>query len=258
MPSSCTRCKMLKFSRTQIDKLGDRLVAQANAADNDMYFELRDAYAPALGEIEQRLRRVLPRWPPVSRLKTLDSVVAKMRRGAARRLSTIQDIAGCRLVLEDILDQDKAVGVITTEFGKVEVDDKRGGHPHGYRAVHVIVDTRLASGIIGQVEIQIRTALQHDWAELSEKLADLHGRGEKYTAEAVDLTFLEQFSDVISELENAERSALIDYTMAQILAETGLRRTPPDPRAVAKIKDLEVATHQILREYLNILWRKQP
>src|SRR6266704_1936073 len=65
------------------------------------------------------------------------------------RLTQIQDIAGCRIVTPDIID-------------------RRDTPSHGYRAVHVIVRH---SGKL--VEIQVRTALQHLWAELSEKLADL-------------------------------------------------------------------------------------
>jgi len=46
---------------------------------------------------------------------------------------------------------------------------------HGYRAVHVVVFPEALS-----VEIQVRTARQHEWAELFEKLADLVGRGIRY------------------------------------------------------------------------------
>jgi ppGpp synthetase/RelA/SpoT-type nucleotidyltranferase len=45
----------------------------------------------------------------------------------------------------------------------------------GYAAVHVIV---FPEGT--PIEIQIRTAWQHEWAELFEKLADLVGRGIRY------------------------------------------------------------------------------
>jgi ppGpp synthetase/RelA/SpoT-type nucleotidyltranferase len=46
---------------------------------------------------------------------------------------------------------------------------------HGYSAVHVIASPEGAP-----IEIQVRTALQHEWAELFEKLADLVGRGIRY------------------------------------------------------------------------------
>jgi ppGpp synthetase/RelA/SpoT-type nucleotidyltranferase len=46
---------------------------------------------------------------------------------------------------------------------------------HGYVAVHVVVFPQDAP-----IEIQIRTAWQHEWAEVFEKLADLVGRGIRY------------------------------------------------------------------------------
>ena len=53
--------------------------------------------------------------------------------------------------------------------------DRRAIPSHGYRAVHVIVS------IGGQlVEIQIRSRLQHLWAELSEKFSDIVDPAIKY------------------------------------------------------------------------------
>ncbi len=53
--------------------------------------------------------------------------------------------------------------------------DRRRHPSHGYRAVHIIVYINGAP-----VEIQLRTKLQHEWADLFEKLADRVGRGIRY------------------------------------------------------------------------------
>jgi ppGpp synthetase/RelA/SpoT-type nucleotidyltranferase len=47
------------------------------------------------------------------------------------------------------------------------VHDRRIKPSHGYRAVHLVVDS---GGFL--VEIQVRTPLQHGWASAVEKLAD--------------------------------------------------------------------------------------
>ena len=47
------------------------------------------------------------------------------------------------------------------------VVDRRERPSHGYRAVHTIV-----SALDKLVEVQVRTALQHLWAQVSERLSD--------------------------------------------------------------------------------------
>ncbi|TDQ53768.1 RelA/SpoT domain-containing protein [Actinorugispora endophytica] len=55
------------------------------------------------------------------------------------------------------------------------VIDRRAAPSHGYRAVHVVV---YPHGI--PVEVQVRTRLQHEWAEAFERFADAVGRGVRY------------------------------------------------------------------------------
>jgi ppGpp synthetase/RelA/SpoT-type nucleotidyltranferase len=53
--------------------------------------------------------------------------------------------------------------------------DRREKASHGYRAVHIIV-----SGFGHLVEVQVRTEMQHLWAELSEKMSDVLDPALKY------------------------------------------------------------------------------
>jgi ppGpp synthetase/RelA/SpoT-type nucleotidyltranferase len=55
------------------------------------------------------------------------------------------------------------------------VIDRRLKPVQGYRAVHIVA---FPDGF--PIEVQVRTRLQHDWAELFEKLADVLGRGIRY------------------------------------------------------------------------------
>ena len=90
------------------------------------------------------------------------------------RLSQMQDIAGCRVIVADTLVQDAVVGQIATLFSST-IMDRRQKPSHGYRAVHVVVRPRRRP-----IEIQVRTVLQHLWAEFSEKSADAFGIEVKY------------------------------------------------------------------------------
>lgn len=64
---------------------------------------------------------------------------------------------------------------ITQLFKHAVIVDRRQKPSHGYRAVHVIVES------LGRlVKIQVRTSLQHIWAEQSEKVSDVLDPSIKY------------------------------------------------------------------------------
>jgi len=83
-------------------------------------------------------------------------------------------MAGARIIVFDAGDQDQLVRDIAAGFPTSIIDDKRKSPMHGYRAVHVIVSHPLP------YEIQVRTTLEHAWAQLSERLADHYGFELKY------------------------------------------------------------------------------
>jgi putative GTP pyrophosphokinase len=74
-----------------------------------------------------------------------------------------------------VLKQNEAVASLTKAFPDASVVDRRETPSHGYRAVHVIVRQH---GI--PVEVQVRTELEHGWAQLSEKLSDVVDPSIKY------------------------------------------------------------------------------
>jgi putative GTP pyrophosphokinase len=114
-----------------------------------------------------RFREQLALEPTGRRAKSTAAIVDKLRRESIR-LSQIQDVAGCRLVVSDVVEQDSVVASFRLSFNDIDVVDRRERPSHGYRAVHIIVRVRNKA-----VEVQVRTLLQHLWAELSEKLADV-------------------------------------------------------------------------------------
>lgn len=78
--------------------------------------------------------------------------------------------------------------------------DRRANPSHGYRAIHAIAQ---AEGKL--VEIQVRTALQHLWAEYSEKLSDVINPAIKYGGgEAGTQASLLSLSDTVARLEVLE------------------------------------------------------
>lgn len=108
------------------------------------------------------------------------------------------------MVVADVREQNSTVERVVSAFDKATVVDRRERPTHGYRAVHVIpVVADLP------VEIQIRTALQHRWAELSEKLSDLVDPGIKYGRGASELQeALSRSSAMITKIEGLEIQVL--------------------------------------------------
>lgn len=166
----------MSLSRSAIDRLGDRLRADADLEEGDL--RLLDAYRREFAESYEQavstLRTACGVQPTGRPAKSTASIVEKLRRESVR-LSQLQDIAGCRILAKNRHQQDDFVARMAAAFVDVAIVDRRERPSHGYRAVHVLVtfEHRL-------VEVQVRTQLQHLWAEVSEKFADRLGQIVKY------------------------------------------------------------------------------
>jgi len=166
---------MATLRKTQIDRLGDRLrKGPPSEADLRLLDEYRLSFGDAYDAIIRTIREKLNLEPTGRPTKTPSSIAEKLRRESIR-LSQIQDIAGCRIIVPDVFTQDHATAILRDTFPETRVMDRRMNSSHGYRAVHVIVMTQGVS-----VEIQVRTALQDLWAELSERLSDVVDSSIKY------------------------------------------------------------------------------
>jgi ppGpp synthetase/RelA/SpoT-type nucleotidyltranferase len=110
-------------------------------------------------------------------------------------------------------DQDDLVGHIVELFPDdarpPKLIDRRIDPRAGYRAVHLEVRR---GGI--PIEIQVRTALQHRWAELFERTADKLGRGLRYSERvpidpnSTAMTLVRELDRVAYIIDMAEQVAL--------------------------------------------------
>lgn len=185
------------MSKSAIDRLGDRL-RQGTMTLTDL-IELtayRKLFASAYQMAIDVVRDELGLQPTGRPEKSTSAIVEKLQRETIR-LTQIQDIAGLRIVVPATEDQNRTVKDITIAFEQCVVLDRRERPSNGYRAVHVVV-------FLDQhpVEIQVRTIFQHQWAEVSEKLADILDPSLKYGGGPVEArNYLNDTSHLVATFE---------------------------------------------------------
>jgi hypothetical protein len=247
----------VNFSKTQIDRLGDRLKGGPHT-ESDL--RLLDDYRRTFGEAYEAVIRTIRQHGeyPTGRLaKSTFSIVEKLRRESIR-LSQMQDIAGCRVVVVNIVQQEQFVASLKTDFIGASVMDRRDNPSYGYRAVHIIA---MLSG--KPVEIQVRTVLQHLWAELSEKSSDVldptikYGGGPDWwrsflTRSSKSVAAYEVFEKTHSEAVASREVAVAAHEKFKKATVELLEHHLPDHEVQEIRRKLEDSTRNIVRLEQNI------
>lgn len=209
----------LKFSRAAVDRAGRVLLdkeATQEATDSalDILANWRSIHAFPLNtitmDLRQRVNRVLPAALVVQRLKRTRSILAKLSKESSMRITQMQDIGGCRAVVETI-DEVYKLGAAykrSRSLHELVAEDDYIRHPKlsGYRSLHLVYRFNSRSHPEYNkllFEIQLRTKLQHAWATAVETVGAVIGQalksseGERnwltyFQNAALALEFLEQ------------------------------------------------------------------
>lgn len=190
------------LSKTQIDRLGERLkfgsATESDLRSLDEYRRsFRDAYETVVSAVRNQLQLEVFGRPA----KSTGAIIEKLRRESIR-LTQIQDIAGCRVILPNSLSQNGVVESMKKLFPGSEIRDRRKHPSYGYRAMHI---TPAISGKL--VEIQVRTSLQDVWAQLSEKYSDVVNPSIKYGGGPEEVrSILDTISQFVGQTEELEES----------------------------------------------------
>ncbi len=208
------------LSKSQIDQLGVRLKT-TDYPDQDLRLlnSFRRSYQPLYEYTVSAIRTELRLAPTGRPAKSTNAIKDKLIR-TSMRLSQMQDVAGCRLVVENLRQQDLVVADLARLFPDHSIVDRRKTPSHGYRAVHFIVRHQDKA-----VEIQIRTEPQHAWAEYAEKLADTIDPALKYGGGPEGpRTILQNLSNVANFVEQIELEGSMQHQQfAAALAEVANR-----------------------------------
>ncbi|WP_175527412.1 hypothetical protein [Blastococcus tunisiensis] len=224
----------LPASKKKLSELGQRLASETLLpGDQELYVALLDTY----DRVQQATRTVIEGvdWGPLlsgpldvtGRTKTLDTLVQKLRRSPATKLPYVRDIAGVRVVGDFPLVVQTALATrLLTAFDEPDgvLIDRVAQPVSGYRAIHIVVRI---DGI--PVEVQIRTRLQHVWAEIYERVADRWGRQIRYgdppdpeplpredglTRQEI-VGFLQRLS--LEEIAECERAGILSFAVSEAL-----------------------------------------
>ena len=182
----------LAYTRGQIDRAG-RTLRHALTGDEPRPSDEEAIAAAAVADVFRKAHRIpmasaraslrsciasegLHAIEIAQRLKRMPTVVDKLRRLPTMKLSSMQDIGGCRAVFatqaEIARAQDRfmANSALRNGVENTVCDYVARPRDSGYRAVHLW--TRFGSY---RVEVQLRTSLQHRWAKLVEDITKLTG-----------------------------------------------------------------------------------
>lgn len=165
-----------KFSKKQIRKAGDSLAA-GFLSDEEKLDALkivghwRAAHMEPLRKTLSMLEEVCGQDETtilVSRLKRIDTIINKLSRpGYNFILTTLRDIAGCRLIVQSDYDVRRIAGAIQSTRQCRDVKDYMlEPKKSGYRGIHLVCrhDAKSYGYDNLDVEVQVRSRLQHDWA----------------------------------------------------------------------------------------------
>lgn len=172
-----------QYSKRQINNAG-KILSKQNINENERQEALeiinnwRSSHAYPLSVIANNLRRNNKNALVVQRLKRLDSIVSKLERIDTMELYRMQDLGGCRVIVDTIEDVYQAEQQFehssARHIKKGFKDYIQNPKISGYRCFHAIykyhsdkVDTYNKNMLI---EIQFRTKLQHLWATALETM----------------------------------------------------------------------------------------
>jgi putative relA/spoT domain protein len=184
------------------------------------------------------------------RLKRLPSIIEKLKRFPELRLSRMQDLAGARIILPNIKDTEEVANYLKNKVYKQK--DKNNflfvreknyilePKEDGYRSIHQIFkyQGKKESQLEGyQIELQIRTRLQHQWATSVEIIDSIKqqslktGGGDAYYREFFKLSSklmeyiefkkdMNEISDKIKRLSDLDKEFNILKTLSSLRVVT--------------------------------------
>ena len=195
------------------------MINQSHKEIVEGYSVSRGSYEDCLNYVENTVKNIIKSesinvHEIIGRVKTVESLKGKVKRKNYSNLAEITDLCGIRIITYFSDDVDRIAELISQEF-EVDVEntiDKRKSEDptkFGYVSLHYVVSLKEenSSSILYRrfenikLEIQIRTVMQHAWAEIE------HDLGYKSKEDIPD-QYRRQFSRLAGLIELADENFL--------------------------------------------------
>ena len=242
-----------KYSKSEINKAGSIIADPSSIKeerDNALIIlnNWRAAHAYPLQVMCSNLRLRNPDAIVVQRLKRLDSITGKIERFPKMDLYRMQDLGGCRVIV-DTIDQvyeaiDKYKNSRIRHILKREYDYIQNPKDSGYRSYHMVYqfqsDKKETYNKNILIEIQFRTKLQHIWATAVEMMGIYTKSQLKASKGDKDiLRFFVLISSVLAKIENMPicSNTIDDYDI--LISE--IRQIDKKLNLVSRLSALSVA-----------------
>lgn len=206
-----------KYTGKQVIKAGEVLL-EDNVEEFETAMDIlsywRFSHETPLGETLKILQEITIKIDKsaifAKRLKRYASIVFKLKRFPKMKLKNMQDIGGCRAIVSNLKKLKKVVRELRKrpEFknseGKIRFKDYvENPKEDGYRGYHLIGKFKDEYGEKKDIEIQIRTDLQHDWATALEIVDLFTGQALKSNQGDKDWkSFFSRVSEQFAVMEN--------------------------------------------------------
>lgn len=204
----------MSLSKTRIDRAGNA-IARGTYRSDDEYIELEDVFdeyrkshlqplSETTLEVQGWLGGYGSPYYIAQRLKRKPQIARKLKRLKVR-LSQLQDIGGLRIIVPQNVDVDRLRKFIEEQvatrghfrISKTTDYREKGRDTTGYRALHLILSRNDVA-----LELQIRSRVQHYWAESIERTSVIYGYHLKEEeGDTSVLRYFQLLSDAFFELE---------------------------------------------------------
>lgn len=222
-------------TKSAVKKAGDRIRrGEEGLHDFNVLNRWRGAHGYLINTFQASLRNRTRglNMPVAQRLKRAATIIDKLRQGRSKDLSTMQDIAGVRIVFPSVVAMrtfregfhgTRAKHEMVNEVDRY--DYVKSPKASGYRGVHdvyrYVAGTASGSAWNGlQIEIQYRTLVQHAWATAVELSDAMTQSRTKFSQGSHDNTrFFQICSELLARKHENSLSCLADETNRQLIDE---------------------------------------